>query len=93
MPVRQREYEEGLARIRRMEQLYDALYAHVHDGTPMEDAGDAARRLEAYYTGGMWLDDYEADERGVWPADMKRGVLSQDAVYDLLSMLEDREED
>ena len=29
--------------------------------------------------------DYEADEAGKLPADLKRGVLSEDAVYDLLS--------
>ena len=91
--MHRQEYEEGLARIRQMERLYDALYAHVHDGVTLEDAGDAARKLEAYYTGGVWLGDYEADEKGAWPADLKRGVLSQDAVYDLLSALEERTED
>ena len=39
---------------------------------------------KAYYTSGEWRDDYEADERGELPPDMKRGVLSQDALYDLL---------
>lgn len=29
-------------------------------------------------------EDYEADERGELPPDMKRGVLSQDALYNLL---------
>ena len=29
-------------------------------------------------------EDYEADERGELPPDLKRGVLSQDALYDLL---------
>lgn len=42
------------------------------------------RRLEAYYTGGQWLRDYEDDEAGRLPQDLKRGVLSQDGVYDLL---------
>jgi hypothetical protein len=40
--------------------------------------------LDAYYTSGQWKEDYEADERGELPPDMKRGVLSQDALYDLL---------
>ena len=40
--------------------------------------------LEAYYTSGEWREDYEADERGELPPDLKRGVLSQDALYDLL---------
>ena len=40
--------------------------------------------LKAYMESGQWLADYEADERGELPAEMKRGVLSQDGLYDLL---------
>ena len=32
----------------------------------------------------QWQRDYEADERGLLPANLKRGVLGQDALYDLL---------
>ena len=42
------------------------------------------RLLGVYYTSGEWREDYEADERGELPPDLKRGVLSQDALYDLL---------
>ena len=45
--------------------------------------------LEAYYTGPQWRRDYEDDCAGRLPERLKRGVLSEDAVYDLLSMLED----
>ena len=31
------------------------------------------------------MDDFEADEEGRIPADLKRGVLSEDAVYDLMT--------
>ena len=34
--------------------------------------------------GDRTLEDYEADERGEFPPDLKRGVLSQDALFDLL---------
>ena len=44
----------------------------------------AVKDLERYYTGPEWKEDYAADEAGLFPADFKRGVLSQDAVYDLL---------
>ena len=33
---------------------------------------------------GMWLLDYECDERGGLPSDLKRGVLSEDMLYNLL---------
>ena len=36
--------------------------------------------LKEYYESGLWLSDYEADERGELPADLKRGVLSQDGL-------------
>ena len=42
------------------------------------------RLLDDYYSSGEWREDYEADERGELPPDLKRGVLSQDALYDLL---------
>ena len=47
------------------------------------------RMLEEYYTGGLWIKDYEDDEAGKLPEDLKRGVLSQDAVNDMLE--EDQE--
>ena len=39
--------------------------------------------LYDYYFGGEWTADYNADCAGLLPADLKRGVLSQDGVYDL----------
>jgi len=46
------------------------------------------KRLVRYYTGGKWLADYTLDEKGGLPPSLKRGVLSQDGVYDLLSAVE-----
>ncbi len=40
--------------------------------------------LKAYYSSPLWRQDYEDDEAGKLPADLKRGVLSEDAVYNLL---------
>ena len=44
--------------------------------------------LSEYYEG-EWRKDFEADEAGKLPSDLKRGVLSEDAVYNLLSMNDD----
>ena len=41
--------------------------------------------LEDYYSSGKWRRDYEDDEKGKLPDDLKRGVLSQDGLYDLLN--------
>lgn len=40
--------------------------------------------LNAYYQSPLWLADYDDDRAGRLPAELNRGVLSQDALYDLL---------
>ena len=37
-----------------------------------------------YYESPEWKQDYADDEAGRFPADMKRGVLSEDGIFDLL---------
>ncbi len=68
-----------LDRIERVES-YERLF---DEATACPDA-EKLRLLEEYYTSGQWREDYEADENGELPPDLKRGVLSQDALYDLL---------
>ena len=53
-----------------------------------KDLQEKWKALLAYYEGGQWLKDYESDERGELPPGLKRGVLSQDGVYNLLSEIE-----
>ena len=40
--------------------------------------------LSDYYGSKDFFHDLEMDEKGMLPSDLKRGVLSEDAVYDLL---------
>ena len=40
--------------------------------------------LEAYYTSPQWRKDFEADEAGKLPKDLKRGVLSEDGLWNVL---------
>ena len=42
------------------------------------------KELEEYYTGKDWRNDLGLDEEGKLPVDLKRGVLSEDGIYDLL---------
>lgn len=53
--------------------------------TALEAQGSDYQALMDYYTGGQWQQDFSADEQHLLPADLKRGVLSEDAVYDLLT--------
>lgn len=42
------------------------------------------RALERYYESPLWMQDYDDDNAGKIPADLPRGVLTEDALYDLL---------
>ena len=63
-----------IERIEYMEALYDRA----------KETGVIPPELTDYYFGGQWLLDYQADERGELPRDLKRGVLSQDGIWNLL---------
>lgn len=79
--------EEDLNRIREMESIYDRaveLRKHPEQEEYRMLLPDI-ERLEHYYESEQWLADYEADEAGLIPSDLKRGVLSQDTLYNFFS--------
>jgi len=41
--------------------------------------------LEQYYGSEAWKQDFADDEAGLLPSDLKRGVLSEDGIWNLLS--------
>ncbi len=47
-------------------------------------AQEDIRELASYYSSKEWKQDFEADEKGKLPKDLKRGVLSEDGIYNLL---------
>ena len=78
-----------IERITHMESLFDKseevvkrLESALKDFAALEH--DIAE-LEAYYTSPQWRKDFEADEAGKLPKDLKRGVLSEDGIWNLLS--------
>lgn len=68
-----------IARIQKMEKLYDAALKGNQGGIGL---------LKRYMDSGLWQKDYEADEAGLLPTDLKRGVLSQDGLWNLLEDLD-----
>lgn len=48
------------------------------------EAQEALHELEAYYGSDEWKKDFAADEAGLLPKNLKRGVLSEDAIWNLL---------
>jgi hypothetical protein len=41
--------------------------------------------LRRYYEDGQWMEDVKADADGKLPPTLPRGVLTEDAIYDLLT--------
>ncbi|MBE6125971.1 MAG: DUF4298 domain-containing protein [Erysipelotrichaceae bacterium] len=75
-------------RIRKMESIMDNAKAAIDrlDGA-LEEYNALKKdidKLAAYYESQQWLKDFTDDEKGKLPTDLKRGVLSEDGVYDLL---------
>lgn len=79
-----------LSRIVRFEKILDRLTAPDARVKMSEDEFLAELScLANYYSGRLWRSDFEADEKGILPQRLKRGVLSEDAIYDLLSEYEE----
>ena len=80
--------QDMLTRVREMEDRYDEL-TRVLAG--LDEALSEYKvyksdlmALKEYMESGQWKKDFEADEAGLIPADVKRGVLSEDGLYGLL---------
>lgn len=75
-------------RITHMESLFDKSEEVVERlESALEDFSEIApdiAELKAYYTSSQWRKDFEADEAGKLPPDLKRGVLSEDGLWNLL---------
>ena len=82
--------ESQIARIYRMEEILDKSSKAVRD---LQEAlnryialEEEIRELELYYAGRQWQKDFADDEAGKFPRDLRRGVLSEDSVFDFLTL-------
>lgn len=62
-------------------QMMDELEKKI---TEFEDFQLEIKKLEEYYTSQQWKEDYAMDEAGIFPEKLKRGVLSQDGIWNML---------
>jgi exonuclease V gamma subunit len=80
---------EQVQRITHMEQLLNEAAAAVSTLDQAIEGYRAAQKniaeLRRYYEGSEWMEDVKADEDGKLPSDLPRGVLTEDAIYDLLT--------
>ena len=58
---------------------YENIMQQAENGAP-----ELLRQLSDYYGSPAWKRDFTADETGLLPKDLKRGVLSEDNIYNLL---------
>ena len=85
-----------IQRIKYYELLLDRLTEIVGDLDSAIAAFDSAepmiKELSDYYGSRQWKKDFADDEAGLLPKDLKRGVLSEDGVYDLLDAIRELKE-
>ena len=80
---------EQIERIRQMEMRLERSAAAVMELSAALDKYEAAlediKALGAYYGSEEWKQDNADDEAARLPAGLKRGVLSEDGIWNLLS--------
>ena len=87
---------DQIERIMQMERCLDrASQAVMRLSAALDEyteAQDALRQLSDYYGSDAWKQDFNDDSKGLLPHDLKRGVLSEDAVWNLLEDVRDVKE-
>ena len=80
-------HQNPVNRIEYMEGLYDKGLKLIKDAEENPQAFlDFQSEIDELeeYMGESWKDDFSLDEQGKLPADLKRGVLSEDGLFNLL---------
>ena len=79
--------EIEIERIKWMEQRFNKVLAAIKDGSAdsLKAVEEDVAELSKYYGSELWKQDFAADEAGTLPPDLKRGVLSEDGLWNLLS--------
>lgn len=80
--------EETIDRIQKMEAVFDRAQSLMEASEENREEYLAFQgeieKLAKYYESETWKEDFALDEEGKLPKDLKRGVLSEDGIYDLL---------
>ena len=79
--------EIEIERIKWMEQRFNNALAAIKDesAASLKAIKEDVAELSKYYGSELWKLDFAADEAGNLPPDLKRGVLSEDGIWNLLS--------
>jgi len=76
-----------IERIKWMEQRFDKTLTAIKDKSAdsLNAIKEDVAELSKYYGSELWKLDFAADEAGRFPSGLKRGVLSEDGIWNLLS--------
>ena len=76
-----------IERIKWMEQRFNNALAAIksESADSLKAVKEDVAELSRYYGSELWKQDFAADEAGILPPDLKRGVLSEDGIWNLLS--------
>ncbi len=83
--------QEQIRRVSEMEERLNRIAAWLEDPSS-RPVDEDVRILDGYYRSPLWMADFEADEAGLFPASMPRGVLSEDGIYSVLAEYEEQKE-
>jgi hypothetical protein len=85
-----------IERVQHMEKLLDFIIeARKEQHANQEKSAkiqEAIRILAEYYASDEWKQDFADDEAGILPKELKRGVLSEDGIWNVLSSEESEQE-
>lgn len=84
----EKEYiERSVKRIKELESIFDEVSKTLKE-EPIKlndtEYQNKIKILVDYLDSGMWLKDYELDEKGLIDQSVKRGILSEDGLYNLI---------
>ncbi len=82
------EITNAIERIKYFEFIYDEISKNINSLknslNQYEENLSKLKELKEYYTSNRYMEDFILDERGLIPKDIKRGILSEDSIEDLL---------
>lgn len=88
--------DEQLRRIRKMERHLNRASAALKRLSSALDKYDEAKEdiavLSAYYASNDWKQDFADDEAGLLPKNLKRGVLAEDSIWNVLEAYRELQE-
>ncbi len=89
----QSDIETTIRRVQLMEHYLNTVSGVLNECPSLVKEDEAVRKmineLAQYMSCGLWMHDYECDERGELPKDLRRGVLCEDTLYNLLCEIDE----